>query len=36
MSAKAKVDFKVSLLGASDSGKTALIRFLKGNNYEEE
>lgn len=36
MSAKSTSDFKVALLGSSDSGKTSLIKFLKGVNFEED
>jgi GTPase SAR1 family protein len=27
------IDIKVSLVGASDTGKTSLIKFLKGMNF---
>lgn len=37
MSAKTtSIDCKVALLGGSDSGKTSIIKFLKGVNYEDE
>ena len=30
------IDYKVSLVGSSDSGKTSLVKFLKGMNFQEE
>ena len=36
MASSEYVDIKVALVGPSDSGKSSLIRFLKGMNFEPD